>query len=527
MKKFLKKSWIMCKITTTMQINSFISLLRKVPLLESLVPVSLYSKSGLKLLFALGGFIKSLFLPFIGGTIRCLFLISWLPAWLGIAVSKEEMLLLCILVHSFAPSLQSCGIFRAREADYVFLNHFMMDPTEYYHFKIGKEALEEAVSILPVLIYLLQDAWFVAVAMMADVFCTLAGACLYLFMYDKLRNMVKRSVRNVISYGVMAAVYIGMKFGVFDGIVFSKPLCTGLFITLLLASVPCCLRLLRYRDFKRIAVQFANKEAMIVVSVNTGMEEGKDALAGFSWQENKNFYENNKKLSAAKYLNKAFFERFRGVFSSQRKQIFIVSILLGVLIGYLIRSGVLGITNETILSYTPVLIVIVNSMMLFGQRFTMLCFRFVDMPLLVHQACEKEYLKESIRCRYAFLVKHSLVSLAGLTVFSGLVLLISGIRISFETVILLLVSMELFMLIQELYHLLIYYWIQPYTADVSVKSPVFNVLSIVEGMFDLGLLFIRGNLILVCVPLAGIFLIMNVLLALMAQRVHKSFRLRF
>lgn len=90
-----------------------------------------------------------------------------------------------------------------------------------------------------------------------------------------------------------------------------------------------------------------------------------------------------------------------------------------------------------------------------------------------------------------------------------------------------LLSMELLMLIQELYQLLIYYWIQPYTVDLSVKSPVFKVLGWIEGLFDISVLFIRGNLALACLPLFGVFLIINVLLVVMQKNVHKTFRLRY
>jgi len=528
MKPLLKNSWTMFKITSTMQTNSFISLLRKIPLLERLVPVSLYRRQGVKQFFALGGLLKGLFGGFLGETLLCLLTLSWLPVWLNVDVTREELLLLYVLVQCFAPMLQSCSIFRAREADYVFLNHFMMNPTEYYHYKIGKEVLEDVLTRLPVLIYLLQEATLVLLAVTATAFFTLAGCCLHLFLYDRLHNMVKRSLRNIASYGIMLTAYFLLKLGVFSGVRIAFPLCLVLCFGMLAASALCYVRLLCYKDYKRIAVQFANKEAVtITVSVNVAAEEGRDALDKFPWEKNKAFYEKNKKLDEAAYLNRAFFERFRSIFFNQRKQIFLLSIPLGVLLGFLIRNGVLRVTEATILNYTPMLIALVNSVMLFGQRFTTLCFRFVDMPLMYHRVCDKKYLKQSIRCRYAFLVKHSLVALAGLALFVGLTLAISGIRIDAWTLVFLLVSMELFMLIQELYQLLVYYWIQPYTVDVSVKSPVFKVLGWLEGLFDISVLFIRGNLALACLPLLGLFLLVNMLMLVMQRNVHKTFRLRY
>ena len=53
----LKNSWILFKISSTLQTNSVISMLRKIPLLEHLIPVSLYRKNGLKQVFELGGLV--------------------------------------------------------------------------------------------------------------------------------------------------------------------------------------------------------------------------------------------------------------------------------------------------------------------------------------------------------------------------------------------------------------------------------------------------------------------------------------
>jgi len=524
----LKNSWIMFKISSTLQTNSVISLLRKIPLLERLIPLSLYRKTRLKQVFALGGLLKGLLGGLIGKSVLCLLLLSWIPSLLGGEPVSEEILILYILTECLVPAIRYCGIFKAREKDYTFLNHFMMNPAVYYHYKIAKETIEKAIVVIPVLSYLLRDVGFVLLAVTATVCFSLAACCLHLWLYDRLRNMIKRRVRSIAGCIIMLAVYFAWWRGWFAEAKFSGGLCLWACVGMVAVSFVCYLRLLHYKEYKRIAVQFANKEAVaITVSVNVAAEIGRDALTGFSWEKNKEFYEKHKNRDESTYLNLAFFERFRKIFSNQRKQIFFLSIPLGILVGYCIRTGILNISEDTILNYTPILIALVNSIMLFGQSFTALCFRFVDMPLMYHQVCKREYLKKSIRCRYVFLVKHSLVALAGLSLFVCLVLLVSGIRISAWNLVFLLLSMELFMLVQELYQLLIYYWIQPYTADVSVKSPVFRILGWIESLFDISVLFIRGNLALACLPLFCLFLLVNVLLLVMQKNVHKTFRLRY
>lgn len=526
--KLIKTYVTMFKITTTMQTNSFISLLRKIPVFSQWIPLSLYSQQTLKKFFILGGLAKGLIGAVLGSALRCLFLFSWIPSWLLITPMRTELLVVYLLVECLVPAITSCSIFRATEHDYVFLNHFMLNPEEYYHYKIGKEIIEEAVVKLPVLIHLLGDAKLVAVAVFTEVFCMLGGCCLYLFLYDRLHGVVKKSVRSILGWAISILAYAGLKFNTFESATWEWPVCILLCVGTFLCSVLCYLHLLKYRDYKRIAVQFANKEATtITVTASNSATEGENGLKARDWEENKEYFMKNRGLSRAVYMNRTFLKRFHKIFSDQRRQNFILSIPLGLLCGYFIRIGILDVTEETILNYTPVLIPFVSSCMLFGSRFTELCFRFVDMPMLYHGICEKEYLKQSIRYRYLFLVKHSLVALLGLATFLVLVLGCSGIRVPVTDLIFILIAMELFMLINESYKLLIYYWVQPYTTDVSVKSPVFKLLGVVESLFDISVLFVRGNLALACLPLLGIFVVINVLMLWMQKNVHKTFRLRY
>lgn len=525
--KLLKNGWTLLCVSLIMQINSFLYLMQKVPFAGWLLPADIYKKRRLKLLFAVAGMLKGFLGAAIGQMLGCVFLLSWFPKWLGVSASPEELLALYLLTKCIAPSVMSCSIFTAKEADYVFLNHFMMNPKEYYHYKIGKEVILKMLFSLPVVTYLLRDFRLIAVAALAAVFFALAGCVLYLFFYNTMHGLIKKWIRTAFGIAIIIAAYAGLRLGLFKAMVWTIPVCMGLCIGMAVLSLVCYLRLLRYQDYKRIAVEFANKDATIlVISVNAAAVEGENALSDFGWEEGAAYFEKNCGLDTESYLSKAFFRRFRSVFSNQRRQIFLLSIFLGVLCGYLIRIGVLPVTEANILNYTPLLITFVTGTMLFGNRFTELCFRYMDMPLLYHRICNKEYLKKSIWRRYLFLAKHSLVALSGITLFLLLVLFISGIRISVFHFVFLLISIELFMILNELYYLLVYYFLQPYTADMSVKSPAIRVLGAAEGLFGIGVLFVRGNLAFACLPLAGLLLVMNVLLVVMQDKVDKTFRLK-
>lgn len=526
--RFLKNGWTLLCVSVMMQINSFLSLMQKLPFVGFLLPSDIYKRRRLKLFFAVGGMLKGFLGAAIGKMLVCVLLLLWLPKWLGIQASEEELLTLYLLAECAAPAVMSCGIFQATEKDYVFLNHFMMNPREYYYHKIGKDALFAMFLPLPVTVYVLHEFLLIAVAALGTVFFVLAGCVLYLFFYNTMHGLVKKWVRTGLGMGIIIASYAGLRLGWLKALTWTSPVCIGCCIGAALLSLVCYLRLLHYQDYKKIAVEFANKETVILtVSVNAAAVEGESALTDFEWEEGAAYYKENCGLDMEGYLSKAFFRRFRSVFSNQRRQIFLLSVSLGALCGYLIRIGVLPVTETDILDYTPMLLTFVTGTMLFGRRFTELCFRYVDMPLLYHRVCNKEYLKKSLWRRYAFLARHSLVALSGVVSFILLVLFISGIRVPAASLVFLLIAVELFMLFNELYYLLLYYLFQPYTTDISVKSPVVRVFGMLEGLFDVGVLFVRGNLAFACLPLAGLLLAMNVLMIVMQGRVGETFRMRY
>lgn len=511
--KLLRQGWTLLCVSIFMQTNSFLCLVRRIPFAAWLLPEGIYQKRRLKLLFSVGGLIKGFFGAAIGRTVLCILCLALIPQWLGVAATPEEMLTLYLLVCCLVPALMSCGIFAAKEADYVFLNHFMMNPKEYYHYKITKDVFLRMLLPLPVLLYLLRDVTLVAAAVLASAFTALAGCVLYLFLYGTLHKMIKKWIRNTVGVAAITASYAALRLGLLSAIKWPLPACIGASLGMAACSVLCYVRLLKYQDYKRIAVEFANKDVVaLVVSVNATEVEGASALSKLPWEEGKAYFEENCTLDMEAYVSKAFFRRFRSVFFNQRRQIFLISAFLGVLCGYLLRIGVIPITEDAILNYTPMLLAFAGSTMLFGQRFTELCYRYMDMPFMYHHLCGKDYRKKSLRRRYAFLARHTLVVLSGIALFLLLFLGISGMRVFVRDIVFLLLAMELFSLVNELYYLLVYYFFQPYTADISVKSPMLRVLGVIEGLFDVGVLFLRGNLALACLPLAAIFLAMNLLL---------------
>lgn len=100
--RFLKNGWTLLCVSVMMQINSFLSLMQKLPFVGFLLPFDIYRRRRLKLFFAAGGMLKGFLGAAIGKMLVCVLLLLWLPKWLGIQASEEELLSLYLLTECAA-----------------------------------------------------------------------------------------------------------------------------------------------------------------------------------------------------------------------------------------------------------------------------------------------------------------------------------------------------------------------------------------------------------------------------------------
>lgn len=524
----LKKIWIFCKIYALAQTNSFIYYLYRIPLVNMFVPKNMYRYEKLKSIFFFGGALKSFVQSAIGVNLCFWLLLDWFPTLFGDVVTVEGKTYICLLICCVLPAILQCKIFTAREEDYLFLNHFMVEPSEYYHMKIAKDALANGIYLIPILWYLLRQPELIALVVVAKLFFVLLGCRFYLYIYDKRQKVIKRTYRYLTGLGILVLVYLLWYLGMWNRVGLTREAVIILGVLMLVLSVGLYNQLLHFGAYKKIAVQFANKDVvMFKVSAVSVVDEGQQAFADSSELKCEKYFEENKNLDIATYLNKTFFLRLKKSFSGYRKQVVWVNLLFGVIIGGLVRADVLKLTDQTILQYTPILIALISGLMLYGRNFSAMCFYYVDAPFLYHHLFGKEFLKKSIRLRYIYLLKNSLWVLLWLSVNFVLIMSVGGLYIAWPKIVFLLLTLECFVVSYEIYNQLIYYFLQPYTLDVTVKSPLFSWLGILEGVLDIGVLFVRGSIINVFCPMLLICIVLNLVLLFSTERMYKVFRLGY
>jgi hypothetical protein len=129
--------------------------------------------------------------------------------------------------------------------------------------------------------------------------------------------------------------------------------------------------------------------------------------------------------------------------------------------------------------------------------------------------------------RASFLCGIGVIHLSSFAVSMFLFLKIARLHLSPNIFFGLLTVYSLVFLIYEVFHFLTYYALQPYSTELTVKSPLFTALSIVEYLFSVYFLFARANVLSLTSPLIIIAAVLILCCVLLTNLVEKTFKLRY
>lgn len=485
------------EIYLTIQVNAFLYYLAKLPVLGKIVHSSWYRKYRLKKVWSLFslvfGFIKSALVNNIG-TLVILYIVPHL--FLNEKkITAGVYLLLFILLKCVGGMVMDCGLFKASAEDYTFLNHFMVNPISYYRYKALKNTFFSSVMLFPVIYFLFRDWKITAALIVFKIFCMLFGNVVYLSFYRRHGRLPGKRARRLIAFPLILLAYVGAFFGWYRSV---EILPAGLLLVGIISAVLavlCWLYHMGYTDYKKIAVKFANQGAVsfqvTVQSDSIGEEE--DGLLDSGWEENREFFSVHQNETPENYLDMAFSNRFGRALRKEKRDRVIVLFLVVIILELGIRFGWIPVTSETVLDYTPVLIAFATSMT-FAQRLMQMYFRNIDSHMLYHHIATPEFVCGSMLKRYFNLLRGDLFSAAAIVANFLLMLVFSGLSLPVGTVVKLSVVCIVFLVFWETYECIVYYIVQPYSVDLTVKSPVFKVLGYLEGIFYLLVLFVRKDL---------------------------------
>lgn len=523
------KKWItFSEIYLTIQTNAFLYYLRKLPFVKHLVSAGWYSRYGWKHLFSIFGVITGFIKDAIGENIGILFWVYLVPSLIApdINMGSMEYFSLFLGVKCVVSMVAGCPIFNSHPEDYTFLYHFMVNPKVYYLYKVLRQVFFSSVMLFPALAFLLKDFFLVLTAISIKMLCELLGNVGYLFYYNKKKRLPRIRVRQLVTATVTVLTYVPLFVRYVPGVVFSRSTLIIVTIVAFFVSCICWSFHNRFEGYKEIAVTFGNQSMVSFHIAVRSVGEDERGLIENPWEENKIFFETYKNMSPAEYLHNAFWNRFGKIIRKDNRVQAIVSCCLLAILGICIRFGWIPLEAEELLEYSPVLVSLSMGFST-ANRMTQMYFRNIDLHLLYHHMSTAKYIKDSMIKRYLHILRsdfiYTCVTLVGVLAF----LLAAGFMLPAGIIIQLVMISGAFLVMWDTYELMLYYFVQPYTVDLTAKSPLFSFLQVVEGLFGILILFVRHDLTL-ALPIILVLMITLVCVCFVSSRfAYRFFKLRF
>lgn len=512
--------------------NSFLYFFSKIPVLGRVVSADLYRKSNLKKIYGVFGILFDLAKSALAQFVVIYLLISYLPGLLGASdlndpTGRGLSVMLYIIIFCFLPAFLESSIFKNDKEDYIFLNQFSFNPNHYYRLKIIREMVRDIITTLPALIFVFKDFSIVFLISVVRIFWGLVGNVWFLHQYKTKRKLVNVYLRYGMFLLLAISTYILLYFKLLPSFLPDGSLAIIISLVLMLIMTPLWLYINKYPNFKEVAVQFANKDVLTVhVSVSTVLNEDEAGLKSFTWEKNKEFLEEHKKENVFTYIESVFNQRLRKSIWGPPRQLIVQNLILFVALGFLVRFDVLHVDKSRILDYSTILFSFAMGMT-YGQTYLQICFRNLDLPLLYHHLYSRESIVQSMQQRGKFLLKTGLLLMSSFAIGLFLFIVIARIDLPIETTLQLLLNSVLVFLIFELYHFLTYYILQPYSMELTIKNPLFYVLSIGESLFTMFFLFARQNILSLTIPLLLIFFGLIICCFVTTKHVDKTFKLKY
>lgn len=523
------KKWLTFgEIYLTIQTNAFIYFIRKVPFLKHLVHSGWYSKYLLKHLFSIFGVIIGFIKDALGENIGILLTLYLLPSLIApdFKMDNSDYFFLFLGVKCITSLLDSGYIFNSKTEDYTFLYHFMVNPKNYYLYKTLRQVFFSSVMLFPVLVFIMNDFYFVLAAICTKMMCELFGNVCFLFFYSKKKKLPPKRIRQVFTAFIAISFYVLLFMLQIPVIHFTQTALVLMSIGALVISYFSWNYHRYFSGYKEIAVSYGNQSVVSMRISVRSVGEDERGLVERPWEENKVFYKTFENLEPADYLHHAFWARFGKVIHKDIRAQCIAMCGLLALLGICIRMGWIPFDITRVLDYSPILLSFTMGFSI-ANRMTQMYFRNIDLHLMYNHMCTEKYVKDSMIKRYLHILCIDLVYIGVLLAGIVLFLLASGLTLGIVTMIQLLLVSGAFLILWDTYQLMLYYFVQPYTVDLTVKSPLFSFLQVFEALFGILILFVRRDLTLALPVVLGLTALGILACVLMSRFASGYFKLRF
>ncbi|MGH4119308.1 hypothetical protein [Clostridium sp.] len=478
------------KFSFAEQANTFIYFLKRLPLIGKKIPGSLYGKTKAKLVIGTIREILGVFGGFIGKAIYLGIMII-LPAYF---MTKNIEKMQPIFIHIFfflsfilGPIMKSIVFEKNNKSAFNMVTLMKADARKYYIGQILYRNITDFIYfILPVIIIGLVVGFspLKAIVLVVELIALrLIFEGIQLFIYDKKEVILTQKdlfVSLVIIFG-LAFAYALPLLGYtidFNLILFN----IFIVLTTLSLAVASFFYIWKFKKYITIAKVLLTKDKLFDVdSFKTDITFGTVKLDEKKMgKEDLNTKKYNDK-QGYEYLNSIFFLRFRRIMVKPIKQRVIFILIVFLITMYFIlfmpdkKANIITVIKKGI----PVLVFIMYSMST-GERICKAMFFNCDISLLRYSYYrEAGVILSNFTSRLKRVVVLNLIPALTLCAAIVFIVLASGYGsqlIKMIPIFLCIICLACFF---SIHHLFMYYVLQPYTAELTVKSPLFKFINMV------------------------------------------------
>lgn len=506
-----------------MSTNAFINFLSKLPGLKILSFKKLYKNTGLKKILAGFGFlfelIKETILPSIFTA-----LIFWrLFVRLGID-NISIKLLSYILIAVIASKISKPTFLIHNEDDYIFLNLFSINSRVYYLNKIFTNIVISILANFPATYYVFQDLGIALKLAVLNLASMLIVNMIYLTYIKKRETLPKSEIRALISaiFVILGGLVIFLRVD----LNLNDRILNILAIVSAIISIFGIAFILKYKNYPALKRITANSSGQVVkMSVSTTINEDSSQYLVSDAEEIQNFQNEYKDVDPAKYIDMAFFSRYKKVFKKNLRSNFSGSIAILIIYSIAIKIGIIKKPQSfSDISGLAIAFAVGTG---YSAALLQMCFRNVDRILLKNKILTEQGLYESLKYRIRMLIKASFFDLLSVGLGFLILIFLNGLKFEAAEFARIMAAYLAMMASMGLVEIMVYYIFSPYSAELNVKSPAYKVVRFISGLV-FALFILKNANILNIEKYIYIAFGVTVLIFLFAKKYFiRTFRLRY
>lgn len=483
------------KVSFAEKSNTFIYFLKRIPLVGKKIPDNLYKRTHAKLIIGLIREILGVLGGFAGKAMYLGAMII-LPAYL---MTKDVAKLQPIFIHLFfflsfilGPLMKNIIFDKTNKSAYNMITLMRADAREYYVGQIlYRNIMDFIYFALPVMIISLIIGFspIKAIVLVVELIAfRFMGEWLQLFIYDKAKVIIveKNLYMSAVILGGLALAYA---LPVAGFTIDFKLILFNIFVVIIILGlgVAAFIYLWKYMGYTTIAKALLTKDNLF----NRAAFKADMNFSTVKLDEKKMSKEdlNTKKYDKKQgyeYLNSLFFLRFRRIMAIpiRNRVVFIgVVFLIGIFFVFFMPSK-RGEMVIAIKKSIPLLVFVMYSMST-GERICKAMFYNCDVSLLRYGYYkEGNVILSNFTSRLKRVVILNLIPALTLSIAIACIVLASGYSSELIGMIPLFLCILCLACFFSIHHLFMYYVIQPYTAELTVKSPLFKLINMIVYLFS-------------------------------------------